>query len=374
MRILHLYKDYFPVLGGIENHIKYLAEGLRAQGHDTQVLVTNTERRSVRQTHNGVPVTKTGRWVNLASAPLSPFMPIEYLRRRFGKNRPDIVHMQAPYPPGEITWLLGNWGKNRPRSVISYQSDIVRQKKLLLFYAPILRLVLKRVDVILATSPQYIESSPYLRPHRAKCRVVPIGIEHERFANAPPADLPKDRKIILFTGRLRYYKGLQYLVEAMPTVSQDARLVIVGIGPMEAELRAAVARLNIGDRVEFAGEISDDDLPGYYRAADIFVLPSCERSEAYGIVQVEAMAAGLPVVSTELGTGTSYVNQHEQTGLVVPPADPPSLATALNRLLADDNLRQTMGQAGQARVRAAFTIEENCNQVEQIYRELLNEK
>lgn len=371
MRILYLYKDYYPVLGGVENYIKQLAEEMTRRGHEVEVLVTNTGRQTSRQTISGVPVLKTARWVNIASAPLSPFMPLEYLKRRVSKLRPDIVHLQTPYPPGEFTWLLGNIGKQRPRSVITYHSDIVRQKKLLLLYGPVLRQVLKQVDLILPTSPQYIQSSDWLRPHAAKCRVVPIGIDYARFAEAAPAPLARTGPLILFTGRLRYYKGLQFLLDAMPQVKPEAKLVLVGVGPMEAELRAQVARLGLTERVTFAGEISDAELPGYYKAADMFVLPSHERSEAYGIVQLEAMAAGLPVICTELGTGTSYINLQEETGLVVPPANPPALAEAINRLLDNPVWARQLGQHGQERVRRLFTNEEASNQVEKIYQSLL---
>lgn len=372
MKILYLYKDYYPVLGGVENYVKQLAEDMQQRGHEVEVLVTNTDRSTKQEIIEGVPVLKTERWVNISSAPLSPFMPVEYLKRRISKARPDIVHLQTPYPPGEFTWLLGNLGSQRPRSVITYHSDIVRQKKLLLLYGPILRQVLKNADRILPTSPQYIQSSPWLRPNALKCRVVPIGVDVERFAAAAPAKLPvpEGAPVILFAGRLRYYKGLQFLLDAMPQVKAEARLVIVGVGPMEAELKAQATRLNLQERVIFAGEVSDAELPGYYKAANLFVLPSHERSEAYGIVQLEAMAAGLPVVCTELGTGTSYINLNEETGLVVPPANPTALATAINRLLADPTLAQEMGKRGQARVRTRFTHEAACNRVEEVYMEL----
>jgi glycosyltransferase involved in cell wall biosynthesis len=376
LKILYLYKDYYPVLGGIENYTRQLAEAMLARGHEVEVLVTNTARTTRQEQVAGVPVLKTGRWVNISSAPLSPRLGLEYLRRLYGAGRPDIVHLQFPYPPGELVWLLGSYlpsfGRLRPRTVLTYHSDIVRQKRLLTFYNPFLRQVLRRVDVILPTSPNYIESSDYLRPLAAKCRVVPLGLDYTRFSQAQPTAALRDQPgpLVLFVGRLRYYKGLQYLIEAMPQVRPDARLLIVGTGPMENALRAQVARLNLGERVSFAGDVADTDLPGYYAAADIFVLPSCERSEAFGVVQLEAMAAARPVISTELGTGTSYVNQPGETGLVVPPADPVALAQALNSLLTDPQKRATLGRRGQARVQAEFSLEKMSQRVEAIYMEL----
>lgn len=382
MKILYLYKDYFPVLGGVENYTRQLAEGMLTRGHQVEVLVTNTGGKTKRETVAGVPVLKTGRWVNLSSAPISPRHAFEYWRRLLSRERPDIIHLQFPYPPGELAWLLGSYlprlGSRHPRTVVTYHSDIVRQKRLLTFYAPFLKQMLRRVDLILPTSPNYIESSPFLRPLAPKCRVVPLGVDYERFASPQlePADITQLRQqpgpILLFAGRLRYYKGLQYLIEAMPAIAPEARLVVVGIGPMEAQLRAQVAGLGLEKRVIFVGEVSDGELPGYYAAADVFVLPACERSEAFGIVQLEAMAAGVPVVSTELGTGTSYANLDGETGLVVPPADPPALARAINSLLGDNELRNTMSQHGQARVQSHFSLTHLCDQLEAVYLEVIS--
>jgi glycosyltransferase involved in cell wall biosynthesis len=378
MKILYIYKDYYPVLGGIENHIRGLAEAMQARGHQVEVLVTSLDRRTHREVINGVPVLKTARWLNLSSAPLSPRLAWEYWRRLFSKNRPDIVHLQTPYPPGELTWLIGSYlpgvGRKRPATVLTYQSDIIKQKRLLTFYAPFLRAVLRRVDLILTSSPNYIQSSAFLKPLAARCQVVPLGIELERFAHPPeivPALLQKLQAkvgpLLLFTGRLRYYKGLQFLIAAMPQIQAEARLIIAGIGPQEAALKALTARLDLAERVIFAGEVSDAELPAYYAGADIFVLPACERSEAFGLVQLEAMAAAKPVISTELGTGTSYVNKDGETGLVVAPSNPSALAGAVNKLLQEPELRQAMGQRGQARARAEFSLTKMVDRLEEIY-------
>ncbi|HEX2912288.1 MAG TPA: glycosyltransferase [Chloroflexia bacterium] len=382
MKILYLYKDYYPVLGGIENYTRQLAEGMLERGHSVEVLVTNTGRGTTHENLNGVPVLKAGRWVNISSAPLSPGFAYAYLKRLYRvSDRPDIVHLQFPYPPGELAWLLGSYsqkfGPRRPRTVLTYHSDIVRQKKLLTVYAPFLRQVLKRVDVILATSPNYIESSLYLKPLAEKCRVVPLGVDVARFSQPEQVNSsfqPDAGPILLFAGRLRYYKGLQYLIKAMPEIRPDARLVVVGVGPMEENLKALVVELGLQQRVIFAGEVADEALPDYYAAADIFILPACERSEAFGMVQLEAMAAGKPVISTELGTGTSYVNQDGLTGLVVPPHNAPALAHAANQLLADEQKRLEMGRRGQERARAEFSLLKMYDQVETIYREVLAAK
>jgi rhamnosyl/mannosyltransferase len=171
---------------------------------------------------------------------------------------------------------------------------------------------------------------------------------------------------LLFVGRLRYYKGLNYLVDALRAIPR-AQLVVVGAGPMERAWRSLAQELGVAERVVFVGEVSDAELPGYYAAADIFVLPASERSEAFGAVQLEAMAAGKPVVCTELGTGTSFVNVNEETGLVVPARDAPALASAINRLIADPMLRARMGAAGRARVLAEFTLDKMVERVMAVY-------
>lgn len=383
MKLLYLYKDYYPVFGGVENYVRQLAEAMQKRGHEAEVLVTNTHWRGVREIIEGVPVTKTGRLLNLSSAPVSLTMFSDLYRRLLSSaNRPDIIHLQFPYPTGELAWLssrlLSLGGAARPKTVLTYHSDIVRQKRLLKLYSPFLSRVLKDVDTIVATSPQYIASSPWLQRVADKCVVAPLGVDYARFANVQTAKVAAlkakfgQQPLLLFAGRLRYYKGLQFLLQALPRVAAACKLVVVGIGPMEVEWKAQATALGLNNRVVFVGEVGDDDLPAYYQAADIFVLPACERSEAFGIVQLEAMAAGCPVISTELGTGTSYINQNGVTGLVVPPSDPSALANALATLLANAPLRLQMAEQAQERIQAEFTIEQMTHRTEEVYRDLLD--
>jgi len=366
MKILHIYKDYYPVLGGMENHIKLLAEGQVKQGLEVTVLVTNNSFRSVLQNINGVQVVKAGRLATIASTPLSLSLPL-LLRQQ----RPDIAHLHFPYPVGELSYLL--FGR-ASHMVITYHSDIVRQKGLLHLYRPFLWKVLYRADRIIATSPNYIESSPYLRPLKHKCRVVPLSIEIERFLDADPSQVQQIRAmygspLILFVGKLRYYKGLHYLLRAMPEI--PGKLLIIGEGPMESDLRQLIISLNLSGKVFFLGEVSDEELPAYYHACDVFVLPASERSEAFGTVQIEAMASGLPVVCTELGTGTSFVNVHGKTGLVVPARDSAVLATAILSLLGDEQLRQEMGRNARERALQEFSLQTMVDRITKLYEEIM---
>lgn len=360
MNILHLYKDYYPVLGGIENHIKVLAEAQAAAGHQVTVLVCDPGYRTCTEIRNGVKVIKAGRLTTMASMPVSLAQPLALTRLRT-----DVVHLHSPYPLGEITnWLMGQAGA----TVLTYHSDVVRQRTLLRFYGPFLRFILRATDGIIATNPCYVESSPWLQPVREKCRVIPLGVDLTRFS--PIFSSTTGPLKILFVGRLRYYKGLDTLLNALINIP-EARLTVVGIGPMQASWQALSQELALSDRVAFVGEIDDADLSEQYRQADLFVLPANTRAEAFGTVLLEAMASGLPCITTELGTGTSWIVQNGVTGLVVPPRDSAALAIAIKTLGTNVELRQQFGQAGLTRVRAEFSQEVMIERVMQVYEELL---
>lgn len=366
MRVVHVYKDFYPVPGGIEGHIRDLAARLHRLGVDVSVLVTSLDGVTRRETLFGVPVTRAARLAHVASTPISLA-----LFRELWRTPAEIYHLHFPYPPGELAYLL----RPRGRLVITYHSDIVRQRTLLRVYQPLLTRLLRQADAILVTSPQYLASSPFLRQVAPKCRLVPLGIDLERFDWVGPGQVEAWRAklgtpLVLFVGRFRYYKGLDYLVKAVSLIP-GVRLGLVGSGPEGPRLRRLVAKHGLEARVSFVGDVTDEELPAIYRAADVYVLPASERSEAFGISLLEAMAAGLPVVSTELGTGTSYVNRHGETGLVVPPRDPEALAAAVTELLADPDRRQAMGAAGRRRVEAEFTLDRLVNDVLRVYGEVL---
>ena len=373
MRILHIYKDYFPVLGGIENHIKVLAEAQAARGHDVSVLVAHPEQRTVVETVNGVRLIEAARWGTVASTPISPA-----LFRWTARLDTDITHLHFPHPPGEVAQLL--FGRAR-RTVITYHSDIVRQRALRVVYRPLLWRVLKHADRLIATSPSYVDTSPYLSRFRKKCVVVPLGANLDRFDQVDPARIEALRQrflppspgqpTLVFVGRLRYYKGLDDLIRAMPQIPK-ARLLVVGNGPMRSEWEQLTHDTAVDDRVIFAGEVNDADLPACYKLGDAFVLPANARAEAFGTVIVEAMAAGLPVVCTEVGTGTSWVNQHGVTGFVVPSRDPEALAQAANQLLSDPARRLAMAQAAHQRAHTEFSQAAMIERIEQVYDQVLN--
>jgi len=370
MKILHVYKDYFPVLGGIENHLRLLAREQAARGLDVSVLVVGLSGRDEESQDGQVRVIKAGRLATVASTPLS-----WTLMDRVRRFQADVVHLHFPYPIGELAYLMR---RPAPATVLAYHSDIVRQKGLLRLYEPFLWRVLERADRILASNAPYVASSRYLSRFQNKIELVPYGIETGRFARRDDAAAAAlrtrfgagaQRPLVLSVGRLRYYKGLDTLIVAMRDV--DAVLVLVGTGPMEKEWKALAIERGIADRIFFVGDVSDEELPSYYHAADLYVSSASHRSEAFGISLLEAMASGLPLISTELGTGTSFVNQDGVTGAVVQPNDPGALAAAMRDLIGDRDRLARYGRAGVARVAEVFSAAAMTERILGIYRDVL---
>ncbi len=366
MKVLQINKLYYPHIGGVEKHVQDVAQALRGK-IDVEVLVASSTRKGARETVNGVPVTRVPSWAVVQSAPIAPGF-----YREIRKSQADIYHLHFPNPIGEIAYL----GAGAPgKLVVTYHADLVRQKMLLRFYGPIIKRLLDRADMIMASSPNLIKKSPWLADVQDKCRVVPFAIDLSPFQ---PNDYirTKAREIrehtgsplILFVGRLVYYKGLEWLIRAMADV--EANLVIVGEGALRPDLKKLAAELGVTERIHFVGAVSDEDLPAYYHACDLFALPSIAESEAFGFVQLEAHACGKPVVSTDLPTGVPYANLNETTGLIVPPKDSQALAAALNRLLVDDDLRRRLGEQAKNRVESEFSLEAMAGEIMRAYTEL----
>jgi glycosyltransferase involved in cell wall biosynthesis len=373
MRVTFVNKYYFPPhLGGVEQSLNLLAGSLAARpGVEVRAIVANEGPRTVSERVGEVDVTRIGRTFAYASTPVAFGMAAALCREGTRPDPADVLHLQFPYPWGEVSWLRARTGVP---TVMTYHSDVVRQRALLAVYAPVLRGVLERVDRIIVGAPQMIENSPFLAPLAERCRVVPFAIDTSRFPDTPEvaAEAARlkaghDRPIVLFVGRLVYYKGADVLLHAMRGV--DADLIVIGRGPLEDELRATASTLGIADRVTWLPPVDDAALAAWYRAADVFCLPSVARSEAYGLVQLEAHLSGTPVVSTSLPTGVPFVNQDGVTGLTVPPGDSAALAEALSALVADATLRARMGTAARERVLRDFTVERMVDQTIAVYEE-----
>ena len=364
MRILHVYKDFDPpVRGGMERHI---ALSCRFQREWAQVAALTCSRRiwSQSTTRDGTPVMEVGEWGRVQSAPISPLFPW-YL----GRLDADICVVHMPNPTAELSYLLY---RPRGRLVVRYHSDVVRQALAMRFYRPFQMHFLRKAAMILPTSQPYLDHSPILQSVRERCRAVPIGILPEEFQNPDEANVAALRaryggRYVLFSGRHRYYKGLRYLVEAAPRI--NATVVIAGDGPERAGCEALARSLEAP--VHFPGALSQEDLVDHLHGCDVFVFPSIERSEAFGLSMLEAHACGKPVVATKLGTGVEVVNQHEGTGLNVAPRDAEALAGAVNRLLADEAMREAMGAEGRRRVESEFHARTVARREFELYQEVL---
>lgn len=357
----------------MEEVVRRLAEGtVPREDMCGEVLVCNEGLRTVRETINGVAVTRTGSIGRVLSEPISPaFLP--YLSRRDA----DIYHFHTPFPLGELGGLI--LGKGR-KMVASYHSDVLRQRRLMHVYRPVLVGFLRRCSAVLVASPQLMQSSPILSSVPERCRLVPYGVDVDRFkadelvsrrASELRERYAAGEGLVLFVGRLVYYKGLEYLLEAAAEV--DAGFLILGRGPLARKLRLQSETAGISRRVHFIDWADERDIPAYYHASDMLVLPSTARTEAFGLVLLEAQACGKPAISTELGTGTSYANLDGITGFVVPPGDSRALAEAISRLLADGSLREEMGSRGRERVEREFTVEGQVAETAKIYAEILRE-
>jgi glycosyltransferase involved in cell wall biosynthesis len=365
LRVLHVGKFYPPHPGGMESHLEALCNELKGS-LDLKVLVASSNgHRTSQEVQDGVEVVRLSRLFSLRSAPVCPQMV-----REIRAAKADVVHIHLPNPTAILAYLASG---HRGRLVITYHSDIVRQKVLRRFFDPILRYALDRADAIIASSWNYIRSSEVLSAYEEKSRVIPFGIPVAHFQQRNALEVVRIRRlygprIVLSVGRLVYYKGFEHLISAMKQI--EGHLLIVGNGPLQGELQQHANRSGVSGRVTFLTDVKD--VRPYYHAADVFALPSVARSEAFGIVQLEAMACGKPVVNTNLDTGVPSVSIDGVSGITVPPADPEKLGGAINSLLNDPLRSEIYGRAGQLRVEQKFNLRAMARETLTLYREVVD--
>lgn len=370
VKVLQINKLYYPERGGIEKVMQQIAEGLKDKV-EMEVLVCRKKGRGTRETISGVPVYRAGSLGVVSSVPIS--FPFIWKVRRMSKGK-DILHAHMPFPLGDLACLLSGY---KGKLVISWHSDVVRQKKMMRLYRPLMEAFLKRADVILVSAGGIIKGSKYLGPYEDKCRVVPFAVDNEvlrqggRYLEKNGYDRHNECLNILFVGRLVYYKGISVLLEAIEKVAGKVKLTVIGAGALEEELKKACRENGMEDRVEFLGKVSDQKLRQCYEKTDLFVLPSTERSETFGLVQLEAMAYGIPVINTNLKSGVPEVSLHKKTGLTVEPGSASQLAAAIRWILAHPQQRLELGMQARKRVEENFTEEVMMNRVLGIYKELL---
>lgn len=380
MRVLHVNKRYPPHIGGIERHLQDLARG-QAQhpGLEVEVVVV-AEGPPGDEWDEGVRVRRLAGWGTVASNPLSIDLH-RFLAESLRSGAHDVWHFHYPFPTGELSFVCSAvTAERRPVALCSYHSDMVAtsglKRVLLTPYARLTRSFLRNVDAVLVASPQLAENSRFLATVPEKVRVVPYGIDPAPFfstaevqESAARARMAYGSPLTLFVGRLVPYKGVDVLLKALPHV--PGSLVIVGDGPLRGDLEALASRLGLGGRAHFVGSVSRSDLVALFHAADLLALPSVTPNEAFGLVQLEAHACGIPVVSTALPTGVPFANLHGVTGLVVTPGDVEELAAALGLLLDDDSLRAELGRRARARLLDGFTLDVMVDRVLGVYEELV---
>lgn len=371
MRIFHISKYYYPYIGGVENICKYLVDGMPQ--HERAVICFNEGSKDVVEDVNGVKVYRVGTWINIARQALS-LSYFTMLKRAIKEFRPDIIHFHwaNPFPAAVLLMMM----PKNVKLVIHWHMDIIKQKKIYPFIKPIETALLKRADLVVVTSPTYMETSVPLQPFKYKVKVLPCAIDEDNFI-LRNGDLKKievikkkygNKPIVFFVGRHIQYKGLPHLIEAEKHVLSDCFFIIAGSGPLTEELKAKCH----SSRVYFIGRLSDEELKIYHYAASVFVFPSITKNEAFGIALAEAMYCGTPTVTfTISGSGVNWVSLNGVTGIEVPNCDDVSFAKAIDKLLTDKDLSKQYAENGIKRVKDNFTIPVMVATMEKYYKDLI---
>ncbi len=371
MKIIHLCKNSpSDSYGGVEVVVDHLATHQAASGHDVEVITASKRGCQINSSGYRVTMVKPS-WLIYPTFPFS----LNLLHKVISRiHRADIVHVHFPNPSSDLALLLSRWNKS---IVVTYHADIIRHKLLLYIYHPLMMFLLRKADCIVATSQIYLATSPILGKFKQKVKVVPIGIPDQNpthRVNHPRSwyvkkkrQSSRDSVYFLFVGAFRYYKCLDVLLEAAVNVA--AGIVIVGDGPYRAALKKKVEKLELRN-IRFTGIVSDEEKLWYYDNAYAVILPSCVRSEAFGITLIEGSMFGLPLISCKLGSGNSFINIDQQTGLVCPPKDPAAITNAMNRLIADPSLARRFGKQARKRFETLFTVEKMTAGYDEVYAKL----
>lgn len=369
MKILQLGK-FYPIRGGVEKVMYDLILGLSERGVDCDMMCAETDGYgTVRNLDSRARVLSFRTWAKMASTTIAPSMVNALMSVA---DEYDLIHVHHPDPMAAVALRFSGY---KGPVVLHWHSDIIKSKPMLKVYEPLQEWLLRRADVIITTNPVIACESVTLRPHSHKVVTVPIGIKP---MTADPAGARiirggyPNRKIIFSLGRLVPYKGYGYLVNAAAMLPDEYVVLIGGEGPLNEHLVRERDSLGLANRVRFVGRIPDEQLPAYYSACDIFCLPSVMKTEAFGIVQIEAMSLGKPVVATRIkGSGTAWVNHHGVSGLNVEPKDSVDLARAIRSICEDSSLYDNLSRGAKERFENNFTLHgmiENCFN---IYKELI---
>ncbi|MEP0201371.1 MAG: glycosyltransferase [Halioglobus sp.] len=396
MKVLHIGKYFPPYRGGMETYLRDLMAALKPLGIECSALVHRSEisYRSTDEQYSvdgtSLPVTRAAVWARLLFTPLSPTFPF-LLHKLIKRDQPDVLHLHMPNV--SVFWALLLPSSRRIPWIVHWHSDVLASEHSLglrIFYRvyrPLESAILRRSASIVATSPPYLEASEPLASFRDKCAVVPLGIRPQAVVTSQEPERSildnqaaylevkepgEETKVlqVLAVGRLAYYKGFQYLIEAIAK-TPDIQLDLVGAGEKEAELRSLAAKLNITERITFRGATDDEELGHLMDACDCLCLPSIERTEAFGLVLLEAMSHGKAVIASQLaGSGIGWVVDDGVTGLQVPPADAGALANCLRILQRDRDKITYLGRSGQDRYIEYFHINKSAVGVAEVYQQV----
>lgn len=368
MKILHLGK-FYPMDGGMETAILDIVNGFSNNNVTCDLLcvATGKPQNFTLNEYGHIFTTKSLCYVKSVS--ISPSM-VSILCKIC--NQYDIIHIHCPNPMASLALYLSGY---KGKVVLHWHSDILRQRVLLKFYKPLQSWLINRADVIIGTSPVYLKHSPYLQGMEAKMKVVPLGVNkvvprldgvrliRERY---------KGKKIVFGLGRLIAYKGFEYLTEAAKYLTNDYVVVIGGTGPLHKKLTRSIMQKHLQNKVFLIGRIPDEELSNYYGACDVFCLSSIWKTEAFGMVQIEAMSCGKPVVATNiLGSGVSWVNKDGYSGLNVEPENPKALADAIMEITSSEKEYKMFASNALRRYNECFTKEKMLLGYEMVYKDLL---
>lgn len=373
IRILQLTKHYPPYFGGIESVTYDLTEGANKLGYKTDVLCANNKISTFYEQIDNYKIWRMASWGKVMSTSVAPSIIIQLEKV---KGDYDIIHVHFPDPMNTLALYLA---RPKARILVHWHSDIVNQKGLLLLYKPLQDWVLKRSHVIVGTSPKYINESQQLLPFLKKTKAIPIGISDDKIISSATKvseirERFRGKKIVFSLGRLIYYKGFEYLIEAAKDLDNYAVVLIGGEGRLAEKLSKHIQRADLQDKVYLLGGIPQSELGSYFEACDVFCLPSIERSEAFGVVMLEAMSYGKPIVATEIpASGVSWVNEHGVTGFNVPVRSSIHLAERINLLLNNKDIYREFASNSKKRFQKKFTSQLMVEQFVQLYDTIMNQ-
>jgi rhamnosyl/mannosyltransferase len=372
MKVLQVGKFFPPQVGGMETFLYDLANILNENGITTDVLCSNITSETKIENVKNYKVVKAGSLGVVASTSISPSL-IKCFKEI--SHDYDIVHIHHPNPTANIALMLSGF---KGKVVLHWHSDIIRQKFLFKFYKPFLLWMLRRSDKIIATSLPYAEHSNFLKDFKKKVEIIPFGLNTEKMG-----DIDKDlvakikksysgKKIIFSLGRLTYYKGFDYLIKSAKYMPDNYIVLIGGEGKLKSKLELMINRNKLTKKVFLLGNISSSKVYSYFEASDLFVLPSIERSEAFGIVQIEAMYFKKPIVSTNIiGSGVPWVNENGITGYVVEPKNPEKLSEAIIKILINKSIYNNFSVNAYKRFIDNFRIDMTLKRMLRVYNELI---